>query len=112
MDYLHPVPFILGWLCCLLLFEERRQPWLAFCATLLLGAGCYSYIASIVMMPIYFLCTIAYVALVPNVSRRGLRAVRGGTRCSFQLSVDSSKRPRPFDLTQFELVTDNWQLTL
>ncbi len=57
MDYLYPVPFILAWLLCLLLYaEQRRTVWLV-AATSCLGVGFYSYIASMVMMPLYFLFT-------------------------------------------------------
>ena len=57
MDYLYPVPFVIAWLLCLLAFVERRQRWLLFTATALLGIGFYSYIASVVMMPLYFVLT-------------------------------------------------------
>jgi len=57
MDYLYPVPFVIAWLLCLLTFVERRQPWLLFAATALLGVGFYSYIAAVVMMPLYFVLT-------------------------------------------------------
>jgi hypothetical protein len=52
-DSLYPVAFILGWL--LLLQRYREQPSLPrlFAAMTVLGIGVYSYIASVVMMPIY-----------------------------------------------------------
>ena len=53
VDYLYPVPFILAWAWCLLAYSERRSAWLLFVATSSLGLGFYSYIASVVMMPIY-----------------------------------------------------------
>ncbi len=57
LDYVYPLPFVLGWLFCLLVFVERgRWPWL-FAATALLGVGFYSYIASVVMMPMYLALT-------------------------------------------------------
>jgi hypothetical protein len=40
---------------CLLCFLERPRPRLVFAAGLILGIGFYSYIASVVMMPIYAL---------------------------------------------------------
>ena len=63
MDYLYPVPFILGWLLCLVRYRERRRPWLLILGTSILGIGFYSYIASIVTMPLYFLvtCLILYM---------------------------------------------------
>lgn len=61
MDYLHPVPFVLAWLLGLLIFLEHRKPWLLFAATSCLGVGIYSYIASIVMMPLYLAMTAAVI---------------------------------------------------
>src|SRR5262249_53091101 len=58
MDYIYPVPFILGWLLCLVLYAERRQPWLLAVGATVLGIGFYCYISSIVMMPVYFALTI------------------------------------------------------
>lgn len=54
MDYLYPVPFVLAWLLCLVLYDERRRTWLLVAGASLLGVGFYSYISSIVMMPLYF----------------------------------------------------------
>jgi 4-amino-4-deoxy-L-arabinose transferase-like glycosyltransferase len=61
MDYHYPIPFILGWLYCLLRFDDgRRTAWLmAACA--ILGVGFYCYISSIVMMPLYFLMTLMWL---------------------------------------------------
>ena len=53
MDYLYPVPFVLGWLLGLLIYVERRRTWILFAATSCLGVGFYSYIASVAMMPLY-----------------------------------------------------------
>jgi len=53
MDYVYPVPFILGWLICLGRYVERRDTRMLAAATAILGVGFYSYIASIVMMPVY-----------------------------------------------------------
>ncbi len=61
MDYHYPVPFILGWLYCLLRFDDtRRIAWLVASAAIL-GVGFYCYISSIVMMPIYFLMTLMWL---------------------------------------------------
>jgi 4-amino-4-deoxy-L-arabinose transferase-like glycosyltransferase len=61
MDYLYPVPLVLAWLLCLLVFLERRDRTLLFAATSFLGIGVYSYIASLVMMPLYLMVTLAVV---------------------------------------------------
>ena len=57
LDYLYPLPFALGWLLCLLTFLESGRPRTLFAATLLLGIGFYSYIAAVLMAPIYLLFT-------------------------------------------------------
>ena len=67
MDYLYPVPFVMGWLMCLLIYLERRRLKWLFIAGLLLGFGFYSYIASVVMMPLYLLLTV--VVLFRSVTR-------------------------------------------
>jgi hypothetical protein len=61
MDYIYPVPFVLGWLLCLLTFLDRRKPVFLFAGTTLLGIGVYTYIASVIMMPLYLLITLAVV---------------------------------------------------
>jgi 4-amino-4-deoxy-L-arabinose transferase-like glycosyltransferase len=62
MDYIYPVPFILGWLLCLVIYDERRQPWLLAAGATVLGIGLYCYISSIVMMPLYLALTAAMLA--------------------------------------------------
>lgn len=57
-DFIYPLPFILGWLLGLLVYLERREPWRLFLATAVLGAGFYSYIASVAMMPLYLAMTV------------------------------------------------------
>lgn len=48
-----PVPFVVGWLLCVLLYEDtRRTRWLA-AAGATLGLGVYSYHAAPMMMPVY-----------------------------------------------------------
>src|SRR5262249_23664041 len=70
MDYLYPVPFVLGWLLGLQLFLARRDRRLLFVATSCLGVGFYSYIASVGMMPLYLLMTLAVVWLEGDTSFR------------------------------------------
>jgi 4-amino-4-deoxy-L-arabinose transferase-like glycosyltransferase len=57
MDYLYPVPFVLGWLWCLLRFDDTEEPWLMWLAGFVLGAGFYSYIAAVAFMPLYIVFT-------------------------------------------------------
>lgn len=63
LDYTLPVPFVLGWLWCLLIALDSSNPrrWFA-AAGLCLGAGWYAYISSIVMMPVYVVMTLAVLA--------------------------------------------------
>jgi 4-amino-4-deoxy-L-arabinose transferase-like glycosyltransferase len=78
MDYLHPVPFVLAWLLCLLIFLERRNPWLLFAATSFLGGGLYSYIASVVMMPLYLVMTVVVIwTTIDRPARLWLVAIAG-----------------------------------
>ena len=53
LDYICPLPFVLGWLWCLISFVQTGRVVFAAAGGLLLGIGCYSYIASWGMMPIY-----------------------------------------------------------
>jgi 4-amino-4-deoxy-L-arabinose transferase-like glycosyltransferase len=55
LDYVLPLPIVLGWLWSLHAFMQTRQPKYMVIAGLLLGAGCYSYIASWALMPTYLL---------------------------------------------------------
>ena len=66
LDYLYPLPFVLGWLVCLLIYlDTDRVRWLAAAAALL-GVGFFSYIAAVVMMPLYLLVTWLVVARKPQ----------------------------------------------
>lgn len=53
LDYVCPLPFILGWLWFLIDYAETRRTRSLVLGGLLLGLGFYSYIASWIMMPIY-----------------------------------------------------------
>lgn len=71
-DFIYPLPFVLAWLLCLLKYLDTGRPWLLFAATTALGIGVFSYIASVIMMPVY----LALTALV-LVSKR-LISIRTG----------------------------------
>ena len=72
LDYTLPVPFILGWLLCLVIaLESGRSRWWLAAAGLCLGVGWYSYISSIVMMPLY--CVVTLAVLIAR--KRGWRDV-------------------------------------
>lgn len=57
-DSLYPVAFILGWLLLLLRYLERPGAARLAAVATVLGLGLYSYIASVVMMPIYLVLTL------------------------------------------------------
>jgi 4-amino-4-deoxy-L-arabinose transferase-like glycosyltransferase len=56
-EYLYPVPFILAWLLCLFSYLERDDPRWLFAGTAALGVGFYSYIGSVLVMPMYLMLT-------------------------------------------------------
>jgi 4-amino-4-deoxy-L-arabinose transferase-like glycosyltransferase len=102
LDYTLPVPFILGWLWCLLIAFERPRPlpstllraapsevegrrWFA-AAGLCLGAGWYAYISSIVMMPVYAVMTLALLAAKKR-DRREMAAFVAGFALPLTLFV-------------------------
>lgn len=58
MDYVYPLPFILGWLYALSVYLASRRPAALAIAGLCLGLGFYSYIAAIVLMPAFFALTL------------------------------------------------------
>jgi 4-amino-4-deoxy-L-arabinose transferase-like glycosyltransferase len=58
-DHHYPALFVTAWLLFLLAFLERGRLRALFAAALTLGVGVYSYLASLIMMPVYFLVTCA-----------------------------------------------------
>jgi 4-amino-4-deoxy-L-arabinose transferase-like glycosyltransferase len=56
-DYFCPLPFALVWLWCLPRCVETDRPWLPAVTGFVLGVGLYSYIASWIVMPLYFAVT-------------------------------------------------------
>ncbi len=57
LDYIAPIPFVLGWLWLVDAFMRTRRNMYATLAGLVLGIGCYSYIASWGVMPMLLLLT-------------------------------------------------------
>jgi 4-amino-4-deoxy-L-arabinose transferase-like glycosyltransferase len=53
LSTVYPLPFLLLWLLCLLAFLDRGRLTALFAATMSLGLGVYSYIAFMLMAPIY-----------------------------------------------------------
>jgi 4-amino-4-deoxy-L-arabinose transferase-like glycosyltransferase len=58
MDFIYPVPFVMAWLLSLLIYVERRSLAWLFLATTFLGLGFFSYIASVITMPLYVVVTL------------------------------------------------------
>ncbi len=64
VDYIYPIPFALTWLLCLLIAVEpgRSRGWFV-AAGLILGAGWYSYISAILLMPLLTVLTLVFVVM-------------------------------------------------
>jgi 4-amino-4-deoxy-L-arabinose transferase-like glycosyltransferase len=67
-DYLLPLACMLGWLILLVDADRLQSSWRFFAAGCVLGLGLYTYIPSVVMMPLYLLLT--YVGLFATGVRR------------------------------------------
>lgn len=59
LDYVCPLPFVLGWVWCLVTFSRTGQPRVMLAAGLILGLGLYSYISSWMVMPMLLAVTLA-----------------------------------------------------
>ncbi|HEX6164908.1 MAG TPA: glycosyltransferase family 39 protein [Vicinamibacterales bacterium] len=59
---LYSIPFVLGWLWALARFEEQPSPKRFIAACAVLAIGMYSYLAAVVMMPLYVLMTVGIAA--------------------------------------------------
>jgi hypothetical protein len=57
LDYVLPIPFVICWLWSLALYLDSKKTKYIVMAGAFLGVGCYSYIASWAMMPLYLLMT-------------------------------------------------------
>ena len=67
-DYLFPLPFVLTWLILLVDAHRTRSSWRYFATGCVLGLGLYTYIPSVMMMPLYLALT--YVALFAGGTRQ------------------------------------------
>ena len=57
LSIVYPVPFVLGWLLCMSYFVPHGAWRPLMSGAMVLGLGVYSYLASVVMMPIYLAST-------------------------------------------------------
>ena len=62
LSIVYPVPFIIGWLICLRRYDERGERNALVAGSVVLAFGVYSYLACVVMMPIYLLLSGAVAA--------------------------------------------------
>lgn len=61
MDYVYPLPFLLGWLWCVLRYADAPSPRRIAAAALCLGLASFSYIAGTALAPIYLFATLVLV---------------------------------------------------
>ena len=59
---LYSIPFVLAWLWALARFEQQPSPRRFVAACVWLALGMYSYLAAVVMMPLYMLMSVAVAA--------------------------------------------------
>jgi 4-amino-4-deoxy-L-arabinose transferase-like glycosyltransferase len=76
-DYLFPVPFMLGWLACLLTYLDTSQERFLWFSAACLGVGLFSYAASPIVMPIYLVLTWIALAMQRRPARAYLVAFAG-----------------------------------
>lgn len=63
LDYVAPLPFVLGWLLCLLRFLDTGSTRVLAAGTLLLGAGLFSYVAAWLLVPMLFIVTLVAIRM-------------------------------------------------
>jgi 4-amino-4-deoxy-L-arabinose transferase-like glycosyltransferase len=78
LDYVCPLPFVLGWLWFLIDYVETRRRKALLFAGLCLGGGFYSYIASWVMMPIYLALSVLVIVRAGGAITRPLLVSAAG----------------------------------
>ena len=67
LDYICPLPFVLGWLLCLLTYFDTGRTAPLVAGGLLLGVGAYTYISSWMVMP--FLAALTLLLARPRGAR-------------------------------------------
>ena len=77
LDYICPVPFMLGWLYFLLVYRDTRRIRSLAAAGLCLGLGLFSYIAAWALMPMFLGITLVSLA-VSRASPKSFLALLGG----------------------------------
>ncbi len=82
LDYVMPLPFVLGWLWCLAACHETRRVSAAIAGGLLLGAGCYSFVTSWVLMPCYLVMALMVSAVESSSSAASASSASSGSSAS------------------------------
>jgi 4-amino-4-deoxy-L-arabinose transferase-like glycosyltransferase len=75
LDYVAPLPFVLGWFLCLLRYLDTGSTRSLAGGASLLGAGLISYIAAWMLMPMYFAMTWIAVWRSPSPNRTRALAI-------------------------------------
>ena len=109
------LPFVIGWLLCVVRFLESSEPRWLLAAGGILGCGLYSHLASLVMMPLYLASTIVLVAsvrerwgrpLVMLMAGFGVAAAPGATFIARHPEYlrDNINRFHIYDANRFDLI--------
>lgn len=77
LECLFPLPFLLGWLVCLFTYLENDDRRWLFASAVILGLGVYSYIGSVMVMPMYLGLTCLALLLRDQPIRSGAIAIAG-----------------------------------
>jgi 4-amino-4-deoxy-L-arabinose transferase-like glycosyltransferase len=99
MDFIYPVPFVMAWLLCLLIYIERRRLRWLFLATGFLGAGFFSYIAAILTMPLLVAVTLLALWTTSTRTLRPYLVACAGFLCPLLVAA-------PWLLYHWSFVTD------
>lgn len=62
LDNIYPIPFVIGWLLSLFLFEKTKKNYWLILSAICLGVGFYSYKAMRVFVPTWSVLTFLYIA--------------------------------------------------
>lgn len=69
MDYVYPLPFLVGWAWCMACHLQRPTTWMVMLAATLLGLGFFSYIAGTALSMMYLAATLVVLWYTKDVAR-------------------------------------------
>lgn len=87
MDYVYPLPFVLGWFLALLIYLESRSLRALAVGSCLLGVGFFSYIAAVGLMPVFLVATLAVIAVREPTRIAAYLAAAAGFVCILGVGV-------------------------